>query len=205
MKGTNATNLDKSIKWGKRQKRKNVVGPHQRPGANTTTKGESRERERKTRKVYRKTKVLRMWVLPALFLVPLGIMWLEYYIGKLIGLEDIRDVYHEQLLDPWTLLLRDLNASWTQRQSRNRILPSFLANISYTPRLQCPPGHRRMINVHNPMSHYVGTARRLIPKIIHQQSKTRCLTMKIDQATTKWAFRRVRTKFHKTLYLSHFW
>lgn len=145
---------------------------------------ENKERPRRIRKVYRRKKVLRKWVFPALFFVPLGMIWVEYYIGKLIDLEDIRDVYQDQLVDPWDLLQQDFNAS----RIRERGSISSLPKLAYAPQMQCPPGQRRMINVHNPVS---GSQRR-IPMIVHQQSKTRCLTMKIDAATTKWAMKRVR-------------
>jgi hypothetical protein len=141
------------------------------------------------RKIYRKKKVFRTWVLPALFLVPLAMIWLEYYIGKLIGLEDITDAYKEQLVHPWDLLLQDLNAS----SSIPPISSSVLPELAYAPRIQCPPGQRRMINIHNPMSHAIGSGGRRIPMIVHQQSKTRCLTRRVDKATTQWAFRRVRS------------
>lgn len=167
---------------------KNTRTIHQRSDVNVNLNAEPKERPRMTRKVYRKNKVLRTWVLPALFLVPLGMIWLEYYIGKLIGLEDIRDVYKEHLVDPWILLQQDLNASGSIPPLSSSVLP----DISYAPRIQCPLGQRRMISVHNPMSHSIGSNRRLIPMIVHQQSKTRCLTMRVDRATTKWAFRRVR-------------
>lgn len=184
----------------KRYEGKNARTIDQRSDANA--KVNPKEHPRKTRKVYRRTKVFRTWVLPALFLVPLGMIWLEYCIGKLIGLEDIRDVYEEQLVDPWNLLLQDLNASRMRERSRMGIppiSPSFLPNVSSSPRMQCPPGQRRMINVHNPKSHSIGVGGRLIPKIVHQQSKTRCLTMKVDRATTKWAFRRVCISIRQTL------
>jgi len=145
---------------------------------------ENKERPRRVRKVYRRKKVLRKWVFPALFLVPLGMIWVEYYIGKLIDLEDIRDVYQDQLVDPWDLLEQDLNAS----RIRERGSISSLPKLAYAPRTQCPPGQRRMINVHNPVSPSGG--RRRIPMVVHQQSKTRCLTMKVDAATTKWAMKR---------------
>ena len=147
-----------------------------------------KERPRKTLKVYRRKKVLRNWVLPAIFFVPLGMIWLEYSIGKLIGLEDIRDAYQDQVLDPWDLLMQDLNAS----RIRETGSKPALAKVAYAPRMQCPPGQRRMMNVHNPLSHKIGSRERLIPMIVHQQSKSRCLTMKVDRATVKWAFRRVR-------------
>jgi len=179
---------------GQSKNRKSNAGKNARTNdQGLDTNSEPKGRSRKTRKVYRKTKVLRTWVLPVLFLVPVGMIWLEYSIGKLIGLEDIRNVYEEQLVDPWNLLMQDLNASRVREKSTMGIpplSPSLLPNISYAPRTQCPPGQRRMINVHNPISHSIGSGRRLIPMIVHQQSKTRCLTMKVDRATTKWAFRR---------------
>ena len=146
---------------------------------------ENKERPRRIRKVYRRKKVLRKWVFPALFFVPLGMIWVEYYIGKLIDLDDIRDVYQDQLVDPWDLLEQDFNASRIRERGS---IPS-LPKLAYAPRTQCPPGQRRMINVHNPVSPSGG--RRRIPMIVHQQSKTRCLTMKVDAATTKWAMKRV--------------
>jgi len=163
-------------------------------GANKTTNTDTAptEKPRKTKKVYRRTKVLRTWVLPFMFLVPLSIVWLEYYIGKLIGLEDVKSVYQEHLVDPWVLLMQDLDDLRSQERafSGSPILPSILANIAYTPRKTCPAGQRRMINVHNPLSHPVDSKTRLIPRIVHQQSKTRCLTMRVDRTTVKWAFRR---------------
>lgn len=151
-----------------------------------------KERPMKARKVYRRKKIFRKWVLLTVFLVPLGIIWLECYIGKLIGLEDIRDTYEDQLMDPWDLLRQDFNVP--RIRERGGIYP--LPKMAYAPHIQCPPGQRRMINVHNSLSHSVGSgefsAGRLIPMIVHQQSKTRCLTMKVDRATTKWALKRVR-------------
>ena len=172
-----------------------------------------------TTKRFRKMKVLRMWVLPTLFLIPLFIIVIEYYIGKIISLEDIQDVYVEQMYDPWELLLMDIdkmsdttttatedsypdnnnninnnnnhnNADATAVvSSRSNSFNSVgsLPNISYTVRSKCPQGFRRMINVHNPMSHsnYGKTQQQKrdhsIPMIVHQQSKTRCLTMNVDR------------------------
>lgn len=173
----------------KRKKGKNTRTIHQGSDVNVNLTAEAKELPRIIRKVYRKKKVFRTWVLPALFLVPLAMIWLEYYIGKLIGLEDITDAYKEQLVYPWDLLQQDLNASSSTPPLSSSVLPE----IAYAPRIQCPPGQRRMINVHNPMSHPIGSGGRRIPMIVHQQSKTRCLTMRIDKATTQWAFRRVRS------------
>ena len=181
-----------------------------------------KKRTTKTTKRFRKMKVLRMWVLPTLFLIPLFIIVIEYYIGKIISLEDIQDVYVEQMYDPWELLLMDIdkmsdtttttedyypdnnnnnnnninnnnnhkNADATAVvSSRSNSFNSVgsLPNISYTVRSKCPQGLRRMINVHNPRSHsnYGKTQQQKrdhsIPMIVHQQSKTRCLTMNVDR------------------------
>lgn len=149
---------------------------------------EAQEPKIRTRKLYQRKKVFRKWVLLALFLVPLGIIWLEYYIGKLIGLEDIKDTYQEQMYDPWDLLRDDFNASRIREKGSISPLPL----LAYAPRMQCPSGQRRMLNVHNPVSHSFRSRGRLIPTIVHQQSKTRCLTMKVDQTTIKWAMKQVR-------------
>jgi hypothetical protein len=178
-----------------------------------------KKKRTKTTKRFRKMKVLRMWVLPTLFLIPLFIIVIEYYIGKIISLEDIQDVYVEQMYDPWELLLMDIdkmsdttttatedsypdnnnninnnnnhnNADATavvSSRSNNFNIVGSLPNISYTVRSKCPQGFRRMINVHNPMSHsnYGKTQQQkrdhIIPMIVHQQSKTRCLTMNVDR------------------------
>ena len=177
-----------------------------------------KKRTTKTTKRFRKMKVLRMWVLPTLFLIPLFIIVIEYYIGKIISLEDIQDVYVEQMYDPWELLLMDIdkmsdtttttedyypdnnnninnnknhnNADATavvSSRSNSFNIVGSLPNISYTVRSKCPQGFRRMINVHNPMSHtnYGKTQQQKrdhsIPMIVHQQSKTRCLTMNVDR------------------------
>ena len=180
-----------------------------------------KKRTKTTTKRFRKMKVLLMWVLPTLFLIPLFIIVIEYYIGKIISLEDIQDVYVEQMYDPWELLLMDIdkmsdttttttedsypdnnnnnfnnnnnnhnNADATavvSSRSNSFNIVGSLPNISYTVRSKCPQGFRRMINVHNPMSHsnYGKTQQQKrdhsIPMIVHQQSKTRCLTMNVDR------------------------
>ena len=179
----------------------------------------TKKKRTKTTKRFRKMKVLRMWVLPTLFLIPLFIIVIEYYIGKIISLEDIQEVYVEQMYDPWELLLMDIdkmsdtattedyypdknnnninnnnnhnNADATavvSSRSNSFNIVGSLPNISYTVRSKCPQGFRRMINVHNPMSHsnYGKTQQQkrdhsIIPMIVHQQSKTRCLTMNVDR------------------------
>jgi hypothetical protein len=165
------------------------------------------KKKRTKTKRFRKMKVLRMWVLPTLFLIPLCIILIEYYIGKIISLDDIQDVYVEQTHDPWELLLMDIdkmsdtttedyypdnninnnhNADAAVVSSSNSLnIVGSLPNISYAVRSKCPQGLRRMINVHNPMSHsnyrQEKQKRYHIPMIVHQQSKTRCLTMNVDR------------------------
>ena len=119
----------------------------------------------------------------------MGVIWLEYYIGKLIDLEDVRDTYQEQVYDPYDLLRDEFNSS--RIREKGSIPPLHL--IAQAPRMKCPSGQRRMLNVHNPLSHFIGSRRRLIPMIVHQQSKSRCLTANVDEATIKWGtMKRVR-------------
>lgn len=174
-------------------------GSSQNTNMNTNMNAELQQQQQqpeaqpqKKRTIYRRKKILRGWVLKSLFLIPLGVICLEYYIGKLIDLDDITDaiqeVYQEQLLDPWDILLRALNTSTDQELAP--LSPSNLAHVSFTPKtFSCPAGQRRMINMHMPRSHEVGGNKRRIPMIIHQQSQTRCVTMKIDRSAIKWAFR----------------
>ena len=149
----------------------------------TKTKTKKKRTTKTTTKRFRKMKVLRMWVLPTLFLIPLFIIVIEYYIGKIISLEDIQDVYVEQMYDPWELLLMDIDkmsdttttednypdnnnninnnnnhnnadaAAVVSSRSNSFNIVGSLPNISYTVRSKCPQGLRRMINVHNPRSH----------------------------------------------------
>ncbi len=187
----------RTIRDGRPTKQRNSTGTNtrkaDRPSRTTrfqdTEAQEPQEPQRRTRKVYRRKKVFRKWVLLVVFLVPLGVIWLEYYIGKLIDLEDIRDTYQEQVYDPWDLLRDEFNSS--RIREKGSIPPLHL--IAQAPRMKCPSGQRRMLNVHNPLSHLIGSRRRLIPMIVHQQSKSRCLTANVDEATIKWGtMKRVR-------------
>jgi hypothetical protein len=121
------------------------------------------------------------------FLVPLGIILLEHYFGILFSLDHVKDAYYEQMgIDPWQV---DLPPSELIADVRP------ILNLTYTSqRPQCPAGLRRMINVHNPKSHSVTS--RKIPMIVHQTSKSRCLTTHFDRATVRWAFRRWSYYFH---------
>jgi hypothetical protein len=131
------------------------------------TGNQSKKSKQKTKR-FRRVKVLRWWVLPAIFFVPLCILLIEYYIGKLISIDDVKDVYYQQLgIDPFDLETPLL-------PERIGAPPSIL-NITRTSKLlQCSGGRKRMLNLHNPKSHI--TDGRSIPMIIHQHARTRCLT-----------------------------
>lgn len=121
------------------------------------------ENEMKMKKLRPKTKkknkkVLRTWVLVAIFVVPILVIRIEYYIDKIIGFEDIRYVYDEHVrYDPWELLLMDIlqmenkknNNDGSGKVSNNHWMHS-LANISFTARTateKCPDGQRRYVRV----------------------------------------------------------
>jgi hypothetical protein len=126
-------------------------------------------------------------VLPFIFFVPLGIILLESYLGSLFKLEDFKDAYYEQLgIDPW-------QADTPPSKRIGGVRP--ILNLTYTPQsLACPKGLRRILNVHNPKSHSVSS--RNIPMIVHQTSKSRCLTRNFERATFQWAFRSWSYYFH---------
>jgi hypothetical protein len=135
---------------------------------NGSNDGEKKSNQ--ARKRYRRVKVLRWWVFPAIFFVPLGILLIEYYVGKLISIDDVKDIYYKQLgMDPW-----DLESSSFPAERVGA--PLSILNVTYTSSKlpQCSDGRRRMLNLHNPKSHSINN--RLIPMVIHQHAKTRCLT-----------------------------
>lgn len=137
------------------------------------------------KKKFRRIKVLRSWIFPTLFLVPLAVIALEYYIGKLISLDDVKVAYYEQLgIDPW-----DVDA-----QTKRLASPPSILNLTFSPLIECPVDRRRMINVHNPRSHSVESRR--IPMIVHQHARSRCLTRIFNKATVQWAFRKWSYYFH---------
>lgn len=145
--------------------------------------------------IIRRKKVVQTWVFLIICIVPILIILLEYYIGKVIDLDAVKDVYEVHVYDPWELLLMDLidddqQEGFNDNSNGNDNKMFSLPNISHTPRTvetttgnqkSCPRGQRRMINVHNPMSHMISIETRRIPMIVHQQSQTRCLTMDVDR------------------------
>lgn len=146
------------VSAGKRKKKKGVPG----------------------QKRYRRVKVFRPCVIRLAFLIPLAILAIERYLGFVISLDDVRDVYYDQMgIDPWEI-----------PPTRTELLGTVidLANLTYTPQIQCPMGQRRMISAHNPQ--FYGLNTRKVPNIVHQAAKTRCLTRNFDRASIAWAFRR---------------
>ena len=132
--------------------------------------------------VYRRTVVFRPCVLRMVFLLPLAILVLERYLDIVFSLDDVREVYYDQMgIDPEFQVPR-INE------------PCDLANLTYTGIIQCPMGQRRMMIAHNPQ--FYGIDGRRIPAIVHQASKTRCLTRSFDRASLKWAFRRSSYYIH---------
>ncbi|KAG7370924.1 hypothetical protein IV203_019494 [Nitzschia inconspicua] len=133
-------------------------------------------RKKPAGKRFRRVKVLRWWVMPATFFVPFGVLLIEYYLGKLISLDDVKDVYYQQLgMDPWDEELGPVVGT-----------PPSITNMTYTPpHLKCTGDLRKMINVHNPQSHSLEN--RKIPMIVHQRAPSRCLTRKFYTSSVAWA------------------
>jgi hypothetical protein len=141
--------------------------------------------QKRKRMVYRRTMILRPWVFPTLFLVPLAIIALEYLVGKIISLDDVKDVYYQQLgIDQWDV----------HPPMKSAVSPPSILNITHSSRLECPSGLRPMLNVHQPNSHSVES--RHIPMIVHQHAESRCLTRNFHRATVQWAFRKWSYYFH---------
>eukprot|EP00339_Tiarina_fusa_P017914 CAMPEP_0116997278 /NCGR_PEP_ID=MMETSP0472-20121206/769_1 /TAXON_ID=693140 ORGANISM="Tiarina fusus, Strain LIS" /NCGR_SAMPLE_ID=MMETSP0472 /ASSEMBLY_ACC=CAM_ASM_000603 /LENGTH=400 /DNA_ID=CAMNT_0004696109 /DNA_START=145 /DNA_END=1347 /DNA_ORIENTATION=- len=128
-------------------------------------------------KRYRRSIRLRLRARVAIFFCSLGIFLLERYVGFLFQLDDFLDAYYSQMgIDPWQVETSPWKVVAPAQSIHN-------LTISHQP---CPVGLRRMINIHNP-KHHNG---RNIPKIVHQTSKTRCLTSNFERASRDWAFPR---------------
>ncbi len=139
-------------------------------------------------KRYRRVIVLRPCVIRLVFLVPIAVLAIERYLGFIISLDDVKDVYYDQMgIDPW-----DLQSTTTKTEKISKV--GDIANLTYTPPIQCPSGQRRMMSAHNPHLH--GLDYRKIPNIIHQMANTRCLTRNFERAAIQWAFRRYSYYFH---------
>ena len=132
--------------------------------------------------VYRRTVIFRPCVVRMVFFLPLAILVLERYLDTVFSLDDVRDVYYDQMgIDPEFKVQR-INE------------PRDLANLTYTGMIQCPVGQRRMMVAHNPQ--FSGIDGRRIPAIVHQASKTRCLTRSFDRASLKWSLRKSSYYIH---------
>jgi hypothetical protein len=129
-------------------------------------------------KRYRRSIRLRLRARVMIFVCALGIFLLERYVGFLFELDDFMDVYYSQMgIDPWQVETPPWKVVAPVRS---------IHNLTISHPEPCPEGLRRMINIHNPKYH---TARK-IPMIVHQTSKTRCLTTNFERASMDWAFPR---------------
>ena len=128
---------------------------------------------------YRRTKRLRPCVLPFIFFVSLLILLLERYLGALFHLEDFKDAYYDQLgIDPWQ--------AYTPYSKSIGVVPS-IQNLTDSSILKsCRPQTRKKENVHNP--NYYSLSPRKIPMIVHQTSKSRCLSRNYERAALQWSF-----------------
>jgi hypothetical protein len=118
-------------------------------------------------------------------LLPLAVLVLERYLDTVFSLDDVIEVYYDQMgIDP-------------ELQMQRIHEPRDLANLTYTGRIQCPVGQRRMMMAHNPQ--FYGLDDRRIPAIVHQASKTRCLTRSFDRASLRWALRKSSYYIHDSI------
>lgn len=132
--------------------------------------------------MYRRTFVLRPCVIRLAFLVPLAMLALERYLDRIFSLEDVREVYQDQMGIDTELYIPDVHQ------------PEDIVNLTYTGVVKCPPGQRRMMMAHNPQFNKLDG--RIIPGIVHQASKTRCLTRSFDRASLQWALRKSSYYIH---------
>ena len=135
---------------------------------------------------YRRVKVVRPCAVRLAFLLPLAIIAIERYLGFVINLDDVRDVYYDQMgIDPWEF-----------PPTKDELVGNVddLANLTLSPQMQCPYGQRRMLCAHNPQ--FYGLSYRKVPNIVHQAAHSRCLTRNFDRASIQWAFRRSSYYIH---------
>ena len=147
-----------------------------------TVRREKKERIKKNQKPvgtrYRRTKRLRPCVFHLIFLVSLGIILLERYLGSLFKLEDFKHAYYDHLgIDPWQAETPARARVSTVRPILELTAPSEISS--------CGMKLRWIDNVHNPKSH--STRYRKIPMVVHQTSQSRCLTRNFERAARQWA------------------
>ena len=130
------------------------------------------------RKIYRKTKRLRPCARKLFFLVPLAILVLERCIGKLLKTEHVTDFYYEQNgVEPWHI----------HHTAKERVgIPPDIPELTASSSRHCPRLLRYVANVYHPQS--LRSTDRRIPRIIHQTSKSRCLTTNFYRSLMKWKF-----------------
>lgn len=137
-------------------------------------------------KRFRQVKVVRPYVIRLIFLVPLCIILLERYLGLVISLDDVSDLYNEQLgIEPWQFPPPTIE--------RIGQVPDII-NLTFSPHHRCPDGQQRMMSVHNPQ--HLGETYRKIPRYVHQTSFSKCLPNQLFRASVRWAFRRYTYRFH---------
>ena len=101
-KGKTTSIKSKASKQGTTKSSQSAKNGRNNQSSKKNSKQQQQNKTTTSRKRFRRVKVLRWWVLPTIFFVPLGILWMEYYIGKLISIDDVKDVYYQQLgIDPF--------------------------------------------------------------------------------------------------------
>jgi hypothetical protein len=119
------------------------------------------------------------------------VLLVEYYVGRLIRLEDVKDTYFQRFgIDPWDVERDDIVG---------RVPP--IADVTRFTKTRCPDGLKLMINLHNPKSHDTTTTGHNIPRILHQHGPGRCLSRTYHSSSVQWAstFRRWSFYFHDDL------
>jgi hypothetical protein len=157
--------------------------PKRDPFFNSFKKKETRQSKapKAKRKVYRRTKRLRPCTLRTIFLLPILILLLERYFGRLLKVEHFADFYYDQSgIEPWKI----------DSFFRDRVgIPPDIFNLTsplHQQINQCPRDLRKITSSSN--NHRFQYMRsRKIPLIIHQSSKSNCLTMNFHKAAMKWA------------------
>lgn len=139
------------------------------------------------KRIYRRTIRLRPCARRAIFLVPVGILLIERYLGILLKLDHFTDFYYEQSgLEPWSIdhVLSDRLGT-----------PPDLRNLTSLSEMKCSHDLRKMSSLNKPRSYYMQS--RKIPAIVHQTAESPCLTLNFHRAAKKWAaFRHWSYYFH---------
>jgi mannosyltransferase OCH1-like enzyme len=130
-----------------------------------------------------------------IMLVPLGFLIFErFYTTTMTVLEEsnsntVVSVEHESLLP--LLMSYDLQKeSRTTRNDRRRRRPvplELLSNATAATTMTCPDGLVSIQDRHIPDNNNLqSSSSRLIPRVVHQTSKSRCMTEKMAEITKSW-------------------